>query len=254
MQTRIRWSFSTLFFRLRVQTKKKLTALLFETKEDPRGTVVHFHGNFGNVSNHFPQVHWLVDYGYDVLTFDYQGYGGSEGKPNPKNTVEDGLAMVQYAYETNRNADKHIATLGQSLGGAVSIVVAAKDKRVQAVIVEAAFSSYRSIARHALAHSLLLWPAYPIYPFLLTRKYDPIRFVDKITPRPILFIHGEKDRVIPIKMTEKLFKKANEPKTLWKVSKAGHLQCLILETDHYKKKVVNFLEESLGSKIPVQIK
>src|SRR5688572_495211 len=60
---------------------KKLTALYFKTDQEPKGTIVHFHGNYGNVSSHFPLAVFLLKYGYDVLAFDYQGYGASEGRP-----------------------------------------------------------------------------------------------------------------------------------------------------------------------------
>src|SRR4051812_35440073 len=67
---------------------KKLFALLFRTKMEPQGTVVHFHGNFGNVSNHFMAATFLLEHGFDVLEFDYEGYGGSEGTPTPERTIE----------------------------------------------------------------------------------------------------------------------------------------------------------------------
>src|SRR5438105_4764433 len=60
---------------------KELTALFFKTDQKPKGTIVHFHGNYGNVSSHFPLSLFLLKYGFDVLAFDYEGYGGSQGTP-----------------------------------------------------------------------------------------------------------------------------------------------------------------------------
>src|SRR5436190_11935725 len=68
---------------------KKLFGLLFRSKQAPKGIVVHFHGNFGNVSNHFLGSYYLVNYGFDVLVMDYEGFGDSEGNSNPKRTIED---------------------------------------------------------------------------------------------------------------------------------------------------------------------
>src|SRR5580704_17541848 len=121
---------------------KELTALYFKTDQKPKGTIVHFHGNFGNVSNHFPLSLFLLKYGFDVLAFDYEGYGASEGKPTPKNLVEDGIASVRYAYDHRRESGTGIAVFGQSLGGAVAIVVTAKDPLVKGAVIEAAFSGH----------------------------------------------------------------------------------------------------------------
>lgn len=49
-----------------------------------RGTVLHFHGNAANISNHVLQVEWLPDRGFNLLVFDYRGYGISQGSPTPR--------------------------------------------------------------------------------------------------------------------------------------------------------------------------
>src|SRR5262249_34730 len=129
---------------------KILSAILFQTKEKPLGTVVHFHGNFGNVSNHYTQSYFLVNHGFDVVIFDYQGYGGSKSKSTAEGTVEDGQGVVRYAREHLRDPSTGVYIFGQSLGAAVGIVVAAKEPYVRAAVFETPFSSYRSIARHAI--------------------------------------------------------------------------------------------------------
>src|SRR4051812_16593697 len=102
---------------------KHIWAILMKTPQSPRGTVVHLHGNFGNLSNHFPLSAFLLQYGFDVLVVDYQGYGASEGKPSPRTTVEDGIASVRYAQEHLRTPGTGVVLFGQSLGGAVAIGV-----------------------------------------------------------------------------------------------------------------------------------
>lgn len=225
---------------------KNLKALLFETQEKPKGTVVHFHGNFANVSNHLTQSYYLTRRGFDVLIFDYQGYGGSEGRPNPKNTVEDGIASVRYAAAHLRNPQGGVFLLGQSLGAAVATVVAAREPAVKAVVLEAGFTSYRSIARRAAARSIFLWPAWPIYPFLLPKEHDPERYIAKISPKPLLIIHGDRDRIIPAAMSRRLFERALEPKTLYIVEGAPHLGCRYVAGETYERKVADFFEAALA--------
>lgn len=224
---------------------KKLCALLFRTTQPPKGIVVHFHGNFGNVSNHFLESQFLVNAGIDMLIFDYQGFGGSEGKPSPRKTVEDGISTVRFAETKNRSGKEGVLVLGQSIGAAIATVVAAREPLVKAAVLEAGFTSYPSIARAVMKRSFLLWPLYPFYPLLLVSAFDPIDHIEKISPRPIFFIHGTKDRIVPYQMSEKLFKKAREPKRFWKVDGADHLQCRTREKEKYEKEVSEFFLSSL---------
>ncbi len=225
---------------------KKLYAILFEAKEKPAGIVVHFHGNFGNVSNHFLESQFLTRYGFDVLVFDYQGYGASEGRPTPKRTVEDGIATVRLAQSRNRNPAGGVVLFGQSLGGAVAAVVAAKEPSVKGAVIESAFNSYRAIARDVIKRSVFTWPLYPIYPLLVSRAYDPEDYVGKISPRPILFIHGDQDTIVPVWTSRKLFEKASEPKRLWIIEGANHLGCRRAGGKKYETTLAAFFKEALS--------
>ena len=224
---------------------KNLYAIFFKTNLPPKGTVVHFHGNFGNVSNHFMQSQWLTRYGFDVLVVDYQGFGGSEGSPSPKNTVEDGIASVRYAQNHLRDPNTGVVVFGQSMGAAVATVVTAREPFVKGVVLEAGFNSYRAIARTVLKKSFLLWPLYPVYPFFVWTKYDPEKRIADISPRPVLIVHGDKDHIVPEWMSERLYKKAREPKTLHVVPGADHLEILRKEGKGYETRVANFFLDAL---------
>lgn len=224
---------------------KMLKAILFKTNQPPKGTVVHCHGNYGNISSHYMGSQYLTHYGFDVLVFDYQGYGGSQGRPTPRGTVEDGIAAVRYAQTHLRNPGTGVVLLGQSLGGAVGTVVAAKEPLVKGVVLEAAFYSYASMARDVLKRSVLLWPLYPIYPLLMGGTYNPSRHIAAISPRPVLLIHGNKDKVVPSGMSEKLYRKAKEPKRLWIIDGAGHMGCWRAQGKVYEKTIADFFEAAL---------
>jgi hypothetical protein len=226
---------------------KLLTALYFKTDQRPKGTIVHFHGNFGNVSNHFPLSLFLLKYGFDVLAFDYEGYGASEGRPTPKNLVEDGIASVRYAQAHLRSPSAGVAIFGQSVGGAAAIVVAAEEPLVKAALIEAAFSGHAAMARAALKRNILTWPLYPFAPLFMNRSYDPIRFVGRISPRPVFFIHGDQDRIVPVQMSKELYERAIEPKKLWIVPGAGHLEPHHLAGVEYEKAVADFFTTALST-------
>lgn len=220
---------------------KLLSAIYFKTDQKPKGTVVHFHGNYGNLTSHFPLALFFLKYGYDVLSFDYQGYGLSEGKPTSDRLIEDGLASIHYAQSHLRDPETGVVAFGQSLGGATAIVVAAREPLVRAVICESAYSTHRGIARDVLGRHWFTWPLYPIVPWLVNRSNDPLRHVDKISPRPILFLHGDADTIVPVRMTEELYAKARDPKSLWIVPKAGHLELRQKQGAAYEKTIVDFL-------------
>jgi fermentation-respiration switch protein FrsA (DUF1100 family) len=224
---------------------KTLYAILMRTPEKPRGTVVHFHGNFGNLSNHFPLSIFLLKRGFDVLIFDYEGYGASEGHPTPEHTVEDGIATIRYAQAHLRDPHTGVVLLGQSLGGAVGVVVTAKEPLVKAAVIEAGFSSYSTMGKEVLQRSAWTWLFSWVAPAFLSKKYDPIRYVADISPRPVFFIHGDKDKIVPLHMSQDLYEKAKEPKRIWIVPGAGHLDCHRIAGKKYEEEIVNFYDEAI---------
>jgi uncharacterized protein len=223
---------------------KTLYGVYFPTDQTPKGTIVHFHGNFGNLSNHFPLALFLTKHGFDVLCFDYEGYGASEGRPNAKNLVDDGLASVRYAQSRLRTPGTGVAVFGQSLGGAVAVVVTAKEPLVRGAVIESAFARYRTMARVAMGRHWITWILYPAVPFV-SRHYDPVDFVAHIAPRPVLFIHGDADTIVPTFMSRTLFDAAREPKSLWIIPGAGHLEGRRKAGAEYEKKISEFFEAAL---------
>lgn len=226
---------------------KMLSALYFQTDRPPKGTIVHFHGNYGNVSSHFPLSLFLLKEGFDVLAFDYQGYGISEGSPSPQNLLDDGIASVRYAQAHLRPGATGVAVFGQSLGGATAIVVMAHEPLVKAAVIESAFSGHRAMAKAVLKRHWFTWPLYPIAPLFLNRSLDAIRFVDKISPRPVFFIHGDKDTIVPTEMSKTLFEKAKDPKKLWIVPEADHLQPRRKMGAQYDHAVADFFTLALST-------
>jgi len=225
---------------------KNLVALFLPTAAKPRGTIVHFHGNFGNVSNHFPLALFLTRQGFDVLSVDYEGYGASEGHPTIKNVVEDGIAAVRYAQAHLRDPKTGVCVFGQSLGGAVGIFVAAKETEVKGAVIEAAFSGYRRMGRAAMSRHILTWPMVMLAPFL-SRAYDPVDFVAQISPRPLLLIHGDADLTVPARMSRALYEAAHEPKKLWIVPGAGHLEVHRVAGKSYEDEIAGFFERAISA-------
>lgn len=220
----------------------KLFGLYFKADaQPPKGVILHFHGNYGNVSHHFGQSAFLLRRGFDVFLFDYQGFGASEGKPTPQCTVEDGLAAIRYLESSTASAHLPIGLFGQSIGAAAATVVAARSESPRAVVLEAGFHSYKGIMKDVLKRSWLLKPLAYVVPWMIAQRgLDPVDYIGRISPRPVYIIHGDRDRTVPYWMGEALIAAAREPKKFWAVEGADHLQCRLRQGAEYERSVADF--------------
>ncbi len=209
-----------------------------------RGTVLHLHGNAANISNHLPLVAWLPRAGYNVLLFDYRGFGQSAGAPTLDGVVEDACAALAYL-RTRRDVDAdRLAVYGHSLGGATALRMLALDRAgVRIAIIESAFASYRDIAGDALRSNLLLTLLRPLALTLPASDKDPIASLARIDIA-LVFVHGDADRVVPIAHGKRLFAAANEPKEWLAVAGADHMEA------GQRPEVQTKLRAALDSRLP----
>jgi fermentation-respiration switch protein FrsA (DUF1100 family) len=191
-----------------------------------RGTVVHFHGNAQNLSSHVGLVSWLPAEGYDVLAFDYRGYGQSAGEPSRAGLVRDGRAALAYVRSRADVDEGRLLVFGQSLGGAVALATVGEGSPggVRGVAVDATFSAYQRMGNQALGGS---WASYPLAWLLLSGEHDPADSLDRLPPTPLLVLHGDADEVVPFEEGERLFELASPPKRFVRVPRARHLDAVM---------------------------
>ncbi|NOT02853.1 MAG: alpha/beta hydrolase [Phycisphaerales bacterium] len=201
----------------------RLHGWFFPAGSAARGTVVHCHGNAGNITGHFERIRWLPPRGWNVLCFDYRGYGRSNGVPSRAGTIADARSAVRYV-QTRSDVDAgRVVLWGQSLGGAIGIVVAAEIEAVRGIVVEGAFSSYRGEAGFICRQSVLFSPfAGLLTRALISNGHEPIGSVADIAPRPVFFICGTRDHIVDHRQTVALHEAAGEPKELWVIDGGGH--------------------------------
>ncbi len=217
---------------------------IFSKIEKPKGVVVHFHGNAENISTYIGYVYWLLEDGYDVFMFDYRGYGKSEGKPSFWGIHEDGLSAIEKAYEIGRS--KNLILFGQSLGGAVSIYCAANSEykeSIKALIVDSPFADYRLIVRDRLRSFFLLYPFSLFVPWFFDNYYSPLKWIDKVKPVPIIFIHGKEDSVIPYTHTLLLSEKVDWKKYVF-ITDAEHIESLA--DSLLRKEILRILDDLIS--------
>lgn len=214
----------------------------------PRGIVVHFHGNAANISNHLPLVSWLPEHGYHVLMFDYRGFGESAGRVSRAGTIRDGHAALDYALSRPEAQGLPIFFYGQSLGGAVAVVVAAERPEVRAVVAESPFSSHRSIAAlHAKRLVRAGWLSRWLANITISAGHDPVDVVARLAPRSLFVIGAEHDRICFPEQARALYDAAGEPKFFWLAPRAEHLAILEEHPQELPQRLTAFFEQAAAT-------
>ena len=216
----------------------RLNGWFFEGQAGPEvATVIFFHGNGGNIGN----VGWVgqrfAKRGFDVLVFDYRGYGASDGvAANESDLYADGDAAVAFVRKEKGARSERIVLYGASLGTAIAADVASRGT-FGAVVLESGFSSASSVATSAL-------PWLPRFlHFLGKNRFESARKLASVKT-PILITHGDPDHTIPTNESKMLFASANEPKKLLIFPGAGHNVFGTLG-EQYLAQVEQFIRESL---------
>jgi fermentation-respiration switch protein FrsA (DUF1100 family) len=202
----------------------------FAQRDSAIATLVISHGNAGNLSHRLPVIKTFRDLGFNVFMYDYRGYGRSEGSPDEEGVYRDGRAAFDYVLKRNDVDPRNVILFGTSLGGAVAVDVAL-DRPAAGLILESTFSSATDVAR----------VAYPFLPaqFLLRSKFDSAEKIRTIRI-PLLFLHGDQDRIIPLSLGRKLFEAANEPKSFFVVPGADHNDIFWVGGRAYLEQIRNF--------------
>ncbi len=194
------------------------------------GTILHFHGNYGNIGFYAPGLMPLVDAGFQGLVWDYEQFGKSEGKASQEHVLEDALAALAYIRKREDVKGTKLILFGQSLGGHLATVVAAREqKKLSGVIIEGAFTGHHQILAY---HGWRKYAAPPLITYaIIPSRYNAIDEVNRILI-PKLFIHSTEDKVCPYFMGVKLYNKAVGPKELWSIT-GRHCYAALLYKDDF---------------------
>ena len=173
--------------------------------------VLYFQGNAEGLPARVGRFTWLTADGTGLLALNYRGYGGSTGTPTEDGLIAD--AAAAYGFARARYPAGRIVLFGESLGTAVTVALAAGHE-VAGVILDAPFTSAAEVGAAAYPFAPVRW--------LMKDKFRSDERIGRVAA-PLLVLHGEEDRIVPIRFGEKLFALAREPKRFVRFPQGGHV-------------------------------
>lgn len=178
-------------------------------------TILYFHGNAGNISHRLQNVRDLYRMGYNVFLVSYRGYGLSSGVPSEPGLQRDAEAALEYLSRQRRDIDaKKIFVFGRSLGGAVGIHLARKyQEKIAGLIIENTFTCIPDMIGNVL-------PFLRFFKWLSRNRWNSLQAVAHIT-KPILFLSGGCDELVPPSMMRQLYERCRSTHKRLKVLEAG---------------------------------
>jgi pimeloyl-ACP methyl ester carboxylesterase len=215
--------------------------------------VIYLHGHDSSHDFDIYKAVALHEIGFNVLLFDFRAHGRSDGKMMTYGYKErwDVLAAIEFAQGQGMN---HIGLHGTSYGGLTAMLVVPICRNVEAVVSDGGPARLMTGAgawadERGLPYWLTRAMAWLFFSLTSVRmginifKYEPIRWVSKISPCPILFIHGDHDLFCAD--FDELYAAAKEPKELWRLPEAGHTTASQLYPEEYTQRVTDFFSRYL---------
>ena len=178
---------------------------------DGRPVVVYFHGNGGHIGYRAARLRRFAWHGFGVFMQEYRGYGGNPGTPTEAGLYADGEAALDFLAHSGIRASR-LVIYGESLGSGVAVSLAIR-RDIACLILEAPFTSVAEVAQYH----------YSFVPasMLVRDRFNSLSRIGQVRA-PVLVLHGERDRIVPVRFGRALYDAAPEPKELWLAPEGGH--------------------------------
>ncbi len=192
-------------------------------------TLLYIHGNAEDLGDIRLMLDRLQSWGFSVFAYDYRGYGTSSGQPSERHAYQDADAAYQYLTQQLKISPDKIIVYGRSVGGG-SATELAKRYPVAGLVLESTFTSaFRVVV------------PFPLLPFDKFSNLDKLKAIHS----PVLVMHGQADRTIPIQHSQTLFQAAPESKmSLW-IEGAGHDDFTWVAGDRHRQALQSFADRYL---------
>lgn len=180
----------------------------------PRGQLLFFHGQCCNLEEHIERAKRLSNVGYDVLAFDYRGWGTStDVPPDEPGLLADSRAAVAYLAERTGVPRERLTYYGRSFGGAVATQLAEHEPPA-VLVLESAFASVESFKTDS---TRMDFPA----TYVASGEWDNVKRIRNVQSAVLLF-HGLQDDFVRPEFSQAIYDAANDPKKLVLVEDADH--------------------------------
>jgi dipeptidyl aminopeptidase/acylaminoacyl peptidase len=240
--------------KVKSRTGVELAARFFPGRS--RATIVLSHGYSGTQDELLPVASALHEAGFSVFSYDLRGCGGSGGEITFGDRERDDLrSVVDYVASRDDVDAEKIGALGYSMGAATTLMTAAHDGRIKAVVADSGWSDVYSWLRPK-ALDVFVHPRHRFTPLSMMLiewrtgvDFDdlkPVREIGAIAPRPLLLIHGTADDSVLPGDSDENFAAAREPKELWRIDGAGHGETLEPGGPTSSRRVVEFFQRALA--------
>ncbi len=218
------------------------------------GAIILMHGVRGNRLAMLDRARFLAKAGFSILLFDFQAHGESTGENITFGYLESRDARAAVEFLRTAAPGEKIGVIGVSMGGAAPLL-ASPPLDVKAMVLEMVYPTINQAVTNRL--TTRLGPLGSVMTPLLTvqlklrlgfssDELNPMEKVGGITI-PKLFIVGAEDRHTTLAESEQLFAAAAEPKELWIVQRARHVDFHALKKEEYERRVLSFFKDRLAS-------
>jgi putative redox protein len=208
--------------------------------EGPFPGICKFHGLPGGRDQVGGIATLLAHSGFAVLTFNFRGFRSSDGFFTLAGEMADAREAISHLQESRATLDSWIGLYGASYGAAIAVCTAASDSRIDAVCLRAPVYDTMWFANSSMIKPMVkyLQENEPDQvhglndPEILqraldsmmddARNFNPMDSISSISPRPLLIVHGTKDKGIDVDGVKQLYDRAGEPKDFVLVEGADH--------------------------------
>jgi fermentation-respiration switch protein FrsA (DUF1100 family) len=210
----------------------RLAGWFFPIAGAPHPTVLVFNGNAGNRAYRASLATALRRRGFQVLLFDYRGFGGNLGTPTESGLAADARGARDYLLGRRDVDAAHVIYFGESLGTAVAVELATQYQPA-ALILRSPFTSMADIGQHHYWWLPVRW--------LIRDRFASLERIGQVRS-PLLVIAGDRDRIVPTEYSRRLYEAATaSPKTFLSIPGADHNDDELLDGDVMIEAIARFL-------------
>jgi uncharacterized protein len=193
--------------------------------------------------------------GFNVILYSYRGMSGSDRAPITFGIKEVLELQAVIAFARKRISHARIGLLGYSMGAVVSLLGAAGEPGVEALVLDSPFSDLRSLLvenvrrRARLPGTPFVWLAGLMLRMRTGSRLadcDPMAVLSSLEPRPLFFIHGGADDLTSVNHSRRLYDAYRGPREIWIVQGAPHTGAYFADRPLYVERVAGFFARNLG--------